>query len=136
MAPTHVGQWAMENWAMARAATLMGWAMATTLMEQWAMVRATTLLMGWAMTTTLTLMNMACTNLGPMGWEWAWAWDQAQPWAMLWALERHMRDMVAMEWALRVAPLTKNNTVGGGAWVVTAAAATAVTAVMTSAAAK
>ncbi|MCD7459448.1 hypothetical protein HAX54_040920 [Datura stramonium] len=117
MAATHVGQrWAMGKWAMV---------LATTLMDRWAMVRAT----------TLTLMNMAittCTNLGPMGW----SWDRARLWAMLWALERNMRDMVAMEWALRVAPLTRNNTVAEGAWVVTAAAATVATAAMTSATAK
>ncbi|XP_016555817.2 uncharacterized protein LOC107855327 [Capsicum annuum] len=117
-------------------------------MESWAMVRAITLMvraMVWATTLTVrattvpTLMNMVittCTSLGPMGWAWVWAKERAHLWAMLWALERHMGDMVAMEWALRVALLTRNNTVGGRPWVVTVAAVTAATAVMTSVTAK
>ncbi|XP_049361975.1 uncharacterized protein LOC125826660 [Solanum verrucosum] len=110
------------EWATVRATTilLMGWAMVratTVLLMEWAMARATTILMGWAMVRPTTY-----TNLSPTGMEWDWASERARLWAMLWALERNMRDIVAMEWALRVAPLTRNNTVGE---MVTAVAAIA-----------
>ncbi|XP_004245524.2 uncharacterized protein [Solanum lycopersicum] len=118
---------------MVRAITvlLMGWAMewatvraTTVILMEWAVVRATTILMGWATRAT------TCTNPSPV---WAWASERAQLWAMLWALERNMTDIVAMQWALRAAPLTRNNTVRE---TVTAVAAIAATAAMTSVIAK